>query len=168
MFRQSFFGKNFFCWKLFSNENFFEKIIFQWKFIWEIYFLHKKIFLWNFFCEIFFSARFFFTISFSGEFILQKNVFAFRLKYFGKKFEYEIFFQSFFWWNVYSFQKKKLRRKLFIGKKSFLATIFFPVKTFFLRNLKFGQNWVSNSWDIPDMDKCRQDKCCQDKCHCNS
>ena len=29
----------------------------------------------------------------------------------------------------------------------------------------FGQNWVSNSWDIPDMDKCRQDKCCLDKCN---
>ena len=26
--------------------------------------------------------------------------------------------------------------------------------------LKFGQNGVSNSWDIPHMDKCRKDKCC--------
>ena len=34
--------------------------------------------------------------------------------------------------------------------------------------LKFGQNWVNNSWDIPDMDKYRQDKCCMDKCHCDS
>ena len=24
-------------------------------------------------------------------------------------------------------------------------------------SLKFGQNWVSNSWDIPYMDKCRKD-----------
>ena len=24
-------------------------------------------------------------------------------------------------------------------------------------SLKFGQNWVSNSWDTPDMDKCFQD-----------
>ena len=24
---------------------------------------------------------------------------------------------------------------------------------------KFGQNWVSNSWDIPNMDKCCLDKC---------
>ena len=31
--------------------------------------------------------------------------------------------------------------------------------------LKFGQNWVSNSWDISDMDKCHLDKCCLDKCH---
>ena len=30
--------------------------------------------------------------------------------------------------------------------------------------LKFGQNRTSNSWDIVDMDKCRQDKCCLDKC----
>ena len=29
--------------------------------------------------------------------------------------------------------------------------------------LKFGQNWVSNSWDITYMDKCRQDKCCMEK-----
>ena len=29
-------------------------------------------------------------------------------------------------------------------------------------SLKFGKNRVSNSWDIPDMDKCRQDKCCPD------
>ena len=34
--------------------------------------------------------------------------------------------------------------------------------------LKFGQNRVINSWDIPDMDKCCQDKCCLDKCHCDS
>ena len=30
--------------------------------------------------------------------------------------------------------------------------------------LKFGQIQVSNSWDITDMDKCRQDKCGLDKC----
>ena len=29
--------------------------------------------------------------------------------------------------------------------------------------LKFGQNRVSNSLDIADMDKCCQDKCCMDK-----
>ena len=30
--------------------------------------------------------------------------------------------------------------------------------------LNFCQNRVSNSWDIPDMNKCCQDKCCLDKC----
>ena len=34
--------------------------------------------------------------------------------------------------------------------------------------LKFGQNWVSNSWDIPYMDKCCKDKYCLDRCHCDS
>ena len=34
--------------------------------------------------------------------------------------------------------------------------------------LKFHQNWVSNSWDISDMGKCRQDKCFLNKCHPNS
>ena len=29
-------------------------------------------------------------------------------------------------------------------------------------------NLVSNSWDIRNMDKCRQDKCCLDKCHYDS
>ena len=32
-------------------------------------------------------------------------------------------------------------------------------------HLKFGKNPVSNSWDIPDMDKCYKNKYCQDKCH---
>ena len=31
--------------------------------------------------------------------------------------------------------------------------------------LKFHYNRVSNSRDIPDMDKCHLDKCCLDKCH---
>ena len=30
--------------------------------------------------------------------------------------------------------------------------------------MKFGQNQVSNSWDIADMGKCRQDKCYMDNC----
>jgi len=34
--------------------------------------------------------------------------------------------------------------------------------------LRFGQNRVSNSWDIPDMDKSRQVKCCLNKCHRDS
>ena len=33
------------------------------------------------------------------------------------------------------------------------------ITTFNIATLKFGQNWLSNSWDIPDMDKCCQDKC---------
>ena len=32
-------------------------------------------------------------------------------------------------------------------------------------HLKFHQNWVSNSWDIPDIDKCHKDKCCDDSCN---
>ena len=34
--------------------------------------------------------------------------------------------------------------------------------------LKFGQNRISNRWDIPNMDKCCQDKYCMDKCQCDS
>ena len=33
---------------------------------------------------------------------------------------------------------------------------------------EFGQNHVSNSWDIPDMDKYYQAKFCLDKCHHDS
>ena len=29
----------------------------------------------------------------------------------------------------------------------------------------FCQDWVSDSWDIPNMDKCSQDKSWIDKCH---
>ena len=32
-------------------------------------------------------------------------------------------------------------------------------------SLRLVQNRASNSWDIADVDKCRQDKCCLDKCH---
>ena len=34
--------------------------------------------------------------------------------------------------------------------------------------LKSRQNWVSNSGDILDIDKCRQDKGCLYKCHLDS
>ena len=34
--------------------------------------------------------------------------------------------------------------------------------------LKFGQNRVSNSWFIPDIDKCRQDKWFLEKCYSDS
>ena len=34
--------------------------------------------------------------------------------------------------------------------------------------LKFGQNHVSNSWYLPDIDKCCQDKFWLDKCHSDS
>ena len=30
---------------------------------------------------------------------------------------------------------------------------------------KFGQNRIYKSWDIPDMDTCRQDICYLDKCY---
>ena len=35
-------------------------------------------------------------------------------------------------------------------------------------HLKFGQNRISNSWDISEMNKCHQDKFCLGKCHCYS
>ena len=47
-------------------------------------------------------------------------------------------------------------------------TPFGPVWPGLALPLKFGQNWVSNSWDIPNIDKCRLDKCCRDKCHRDS
>ena len=31
--------------------------------------------------------------------------------------------------------------------------------------LKFSQDRVSNSWNIPDLCKCHKNKCCLDKCH---
>ena len=53
-----------------------------------------------------------------------------------------------------------------VGKIIWLET-YEVKKSFWNLPLKFGQNWVGNSWDIPDMDKCHQDKCWQDKYHHN-
>ena len=33
---------------------------------------------------------------------------------------------------------------------------------------KFGQNWVSNTWDIADIDIFSNDICWVEKCHCDS
>ena len=52
---------------------------------------------------------------------------------------------------------KKIRSKRFLVQKNLGP-----------KKLKFGQKGVSNSWDTPDMDKCRQDKYCLDKCHLDS
>ena len=44
--------------------------------------------------------------------------------------------------------------------------IFGSTKTWFKKSTKkFGQNRVSNSQDMDDIDKCYQDICCLGKCH---
>ena len=118
---------------------------------------------WQF--ESFFLAKIFF---FAKYLFFSKNL---TTKFFlGKKSFWQIFFgNNFIFWRNFCWAK-------------FFLTIFFLTKFLQMslwllvyvqdrpRNLplKFGQNWVSNSWDIPNVDKCRQDKCCLDKCHCDS
>ena len=76
-----------------------------------------------------------------------------------------IFGPTFFWVHII------LGQKFFESKETLSQQNFGSKEIQSLQKIgskKFGQNWVSNSWDIPDMDKCCQDKCCLDKCHCDS
>ena len=54
-----------------------------------------------------------------------------------------------------------------MGQKNLVPTNFGPRK---LWHPKIGsvQNWISNSCDIPDMDKCCLGKCCMDKYYSDS
>ena len=73
-------------------------------------------------------------------------------------------------------QVKKIRSRYFGSKKLWVQKKWGPTK-FWVQIIsrckkfgftKFRQNWVSNSRDFPDMDKCHQDKCFLDKCHRDS
>ena len=63
-----------------------------------------------------------------------------------------------------------------VSEKNLRSTNFWAKKILVPKNYgcqkigskNFGQNRVSNSWDIPDMGKYRQGKCCLDKCHSDS
>ena len=67
--------------------------------------------------------------------------------------------------------------KNFGSEKNVKSNIFFLSNEVWFRKNLVHNNWgpqkigfkkFSNSWDIPDMDKCRLDKCCIDKCHRSS
>ena len=70
-----------------------------------------------------------------------------------------------------NFGSKKFRSEKLFGPKKFGWNKIFvqynlgPQK---VKPKKFVEHFVSNSWDIPDMDKCRQEKCCLDKCQHDS
>ena len=77
------------------------------------------------------------------------------------------------WSSFFSFKifrsKKKFWLKKNIGHKNYESKNF-QVKKILLQKIvskNFGKNGVSNSWYIPDMDKCHMDKCCLDKSHCD-
>ena len=57
---------------------------------------------------------------------------------------------------------KEDSRNLPLNRGSVTADVFLTWTTV----PKFHQNWVNNSWDMPDMDKSHQNKCYQDKCPC--
>ena len=171
--------------------------IFSVKFFWQNFCQKKcydKIFLANFsfgeivLGEIFFRQNFFFLFItyfwwiffFSKYFLLAKFFWSIRGKsiFVKKKIMTKLFFGKNFFGKIFL-------SEFFFGENSFLK-IFFSWKFFYQdffdflwqleyvqdgpRNLslKFGQNRVSDSWDIPDMDKCHKDKCCLNKCHCDS
>ena len=81
-------------------------------------------------------------------------------KLFAKISFWQTFFSNFFWRN-------------FFGGKIFFCWIFRQISLWWMEYLqycprdlplKFGQNWASDSWDIPVMDKWRKGKCCMEKC----
>ena len=130
----------------------------------------------NFLVENFFSVKYyFFTIFYLVSFFLQKN--NFWQKFILKKkirqnfFCLQIVFCNFFWQIIFF---KKIWQNLFW---QFFLTKFLQMSLWLLefvqdgpRNLplKLGQNRVSNTWYIPDMDKCHKDKFCLDKCRHDS
>ena len=136
----------FFIKNIFGEKNFRAKIFF----VANIYSFRKIIFDHFCFGNNFLATFFLVKIFFSENFILQ-NLFLAKFL-FG-----EIFLQNFFA-NFLVRQKKILTN--FLQMSLWLEYIQDGPRNL---PLKFGQNQVSNSWDIPDMDKCRQDKCCLDK-----
>ena len=63
---------------------------------------------------------------------------------------------------IYSWYGQMFPGQMLPGQRSlwYLASVIDGTRNL---TLTFGQNRVSNSWDIPDMDKC-----CLDKCQCDS
>ena len=66
------------------------------------------------------------------------------------------------WWS----QSKQISVQKSLGQTKFSSRNFGSKKIKACR--KLGRNWLSNCWDIPDMDKCQQNKWYLDKCHHNS
>ena len=87
-----------------------------------------------------------------------------------------------YFWSEKKFWSEKLRVKKILGPKKFRVQKYLDTKIFGHKielkkfkskkiwdlPLKFGQNWVSNSWDIPDIYKYRQNKCWLDNCQLDS
>ena len=124
----------------------------------------KKSFRLDFFLWKFFSVTNILNVNFFWQiFFCEKSIFV-------KK----ILWQNFF--SANSFLQKSFcwifLLKIFFIK--FSCWIFLTVQLEYMQDgprsltLKFGKNRVSDSWDIPDIDKCRKDKCCLNKCHCGS
>ena len=139
-FCQNSFVKNVLCTKFFSYGKIF---IFRRKFCsiifsWWKISFSKIFFCWNLFCIISYQCK---------RIYLEKLAIIF----FGK------FFSHYHFWQF-----------------SFSMKIFYQRHLTYVQDrprnlpLKFGQDRVSNSWDIQEMEKCRKNKYCLDKCHCYS
>ena len=134
---------------IFFGNIFFSTILFSVKFFWGEYFL----------LENFLLAKFCFgKISLQKIYFCQKNLFL------------EFFWRNFFCWTLFFSGNVFLDEHFF--SKICCCWIFVTVgicsRLFRNLPLKFGQNRVSDSWDIPDMDKSCKDKCCLNKCHFDS
>ena len=141
------------CRQTFFVEIVFVDIFFSDIFFVEIYFYWKNFFLENFYSEIFFLQQFFLAIFFLAKFFTNITVTAGICSRWSQQPTFKVWSKSGQWQLRYSWYGQMSLQQLEYVQKG-------P------RNLPliFGLNRASNSWDIADMDKCRQDKCCMDKC----
>ena len=133
------FGKNLFVQKKILTANFFA--IFLGKF----FFSFKEFLAKNFCFAIFFifcKILILFSKKNYGNIFFRQKIFLATILFFGEIFVGQNFFWQFFF-------TKFLQMSLWL----LLYVQDCPRNL----SLKFDQNRVSNSWDIPDMDKCRKD-----------
>ena len=143
--QKSFKSKKILSQKVWSNKPF------DWKKCWS-----KKFFLF----QICFDLKFFIQKMFRTKSIFGPEILLGWIILGHKMFVFQRNFASTKFWVQRNSESKKFGSRKFwvyniLGPKNKSLKI--------IGSEKFGQNWVSNSWDIPYMDKC-----CLDKCHCGS
>ena len=152
---QNLFYWNFFLsWKLFFGCTFFfQQFYFQWYFFVGKYFWFEHFLLAKF-ClgKISFCTKSIFVEKILWNLFLKKNVGIFFCQFFLLNFNGnfcldEHFFQQNFVVVKFLWQLEYVQD----GPRNL--------------PLKFGQNQVSDSWNVPDMDKCCKDKCCLNRCY---
>ena len=121
-----------------------QKIFWLKKYLSEIVFWSKFVLPQNSSSKKCFRPKKFLVRNFFGLINFGSKMFVFQRNFASTK----------FWVHKNSISKNILVHKIWVQKCKSLKII---------GSKKFGQNWVSNSWDIPYIDKC-----CLHICHCDS